>query len=424
MIVLRYLKIFLLLLILFWGFALLSCLIPEKAVMRNIEQSLKFMDDQPDYPQMIIYGNQHRPDYAMDGQITNIIYTIDNQDVIKSSLLGRCRMEDNVYVSQWQYVKYNTEHNTLKPNVNYARYWHGNSYFFRIFYSFTNYNEIKWIIFLITSVLMAAFAMSLYREMGGLKAMMVLIGLFLTNVYVMQFSMQQSPVLIITIVISLILFKQMRNKKNPAVLFFVTGAVTTYFDLLTAPLLTLGIPMLIWVSLRNEENKLKEDLISGVRQLILFGTLWLVAYAGAWAIKIAIAIPFADFDLFSDVKNQVMIRTGSAGISRMAAVEANFNFLPLVYINILLLILLITCILSFNRKGIPNAILFVLIATLPYVWFFGAANHSFDHNWFTYRIQAFSISGILLAFNSLIYWEGLNKRWGKQLPRVELNNQQ
>jgi hypothetical protein len=216
----------------------------------------------------------------------------------------------------------------------------------------------------------------------------------------------------------------MRNKKNPAVLFFVTGAVTTYFDLLTAPLLTLGIPMLIWVSLRNEENKLKEDLISGVRQLILFGTLWLVAYAGAWAIKIAIAIPFADFDLFSDVKNQVMIRTGSAGISRMAAVEANFNFLPLVYINILLLILLITCILSFNRKGIPNAILFVLIATLPYVWFFGAANHSFDHNWFTYRIQAFSISGILLAFNSLIYWEGLNKRWGKQLPRVELNNQQ
>jgi hypothetical protein len=424
MIVLRYLKIFLILLILFWGFALLSCLIPEKAVMRNIEQSLKFMDDQPDYPQMIIYGNQHRPDYAMDGQITNIIYTIDNQDIIKSSLLGRCRMEDNVYVSQWQYVKYNTEHNTLKPNVNYARYWHGNSYFFRIFYSFTNYNEIKWIIFLITSVLMVAFAMSLYREMGGLKAMMVLIGLFLTNVYVMQFSMQQSPVLIITIVISLILFKQMRNKKNPAVLFFVTGAVTTYFDLLTAPLLTLGIPMLIWVSLRNEENKLKEDLISGVRQLILFGTLWLVAYSGAWAIKIAIAIPFADFDLFSDVKNQVMIRAGNAGISRMAAVEANFNFLPLVYINIALLVLLTLSILSFNKKGISKAILFVLISTLPYVWFFGAANHSFDHNWFTYRIQAFSISGILLAFNSLIYWEGLNKRWGKQLPRVELNNQQ
>jgi hypothetical protein len=382
------------------------------------------MDDQPDYPQMIIYGNQHRPDYAMDGQITNIIYTIDNQDIIKSSLLGRCRMEDNVYVSQWQYVKYNTEHNTLKPNVNYARYWHGNSYFFRIFYSFTNYNEIKWIIFLITSVLMVAFAMSLYREMGGLKAMMVLIGLFLTNVYVMQFSMQQSPVLIITIVISLILFKQMRNKKNPAVLFFVTGAVTTYFDLLTAPLLTLGIPMLIWVSLRNEENKLKEDLISGVRQLILFGTLWLVAYSGAWAIKIAIAIPFADFDLFSDVKNQVMIRAGNAGISRMAAVEANFNFLPLVYINIALLVLLTLSILSFNKKGISKAILFVLISTLPYVWFFGAANHSFDHNWFTYRIQAFSISGILLAFNSLIYWEGLNKRWGKQLPRVELNNQQ
>ncbi len=423
MMVIRYLKIFLLLLILFWGFALLSCLIPEKAVMTNIERSMKFMKNQPDYPQMIIYGNQHRPDYAMDAQITNIIYTIDNQDIIKSSLLGRCRMQDSVYVSQWQYVKYNIAHNTLKPNVNYARYWHGNSYFFRIFYSFTDYNEIKWIIFLITSVLMTAFAMALYREMGGLKAMMMLVGLFFTNVYVMQFSMQQSPVLIITIVMSLILFKRMRNKKDTAVLFFISGAVTTYFDLLTAPLLTLGIPMLIWVSLRDEENNLKQDLVTGIRQLILFGTLWLVAYAAAWAIKIAIAIPFADFDLFSDVKNQVFLRAGSAGINRMDALEANFNFLPVVYINILLLILLILSILSFNKKGLSKAILFVLIATLPYLWFFGAANHSFDHNWFTYRIQAISISGVLLAFNSLIDWNDLKKRWSKKEPQVELNNQ-
>lgn len=413
MIIVRYLKIFLLLLILFWGFSLLSCLIPEKAVMRNIEKSMKFMENQPDYPQMIINGNQHRPDYAMDGQITNIIYTIDNQDIIKSSLLGRCRMEDNVYVSQWQYVKYNIEHNTLKPNVSYARYWHGNSYFFRILYSFTDYNEIKWIIFLITSVLLAAFAMSLYREMGGLKAMMVLIGLFITNVYVMQFSMQQSPVLIITIIISLILFKRIRNNKNSAVLFFISGAVTTYFDLLTAPLLTLGIPMLIWVSLRDEENNLKQEVLSGIRQLIIFGMLWLFAYAAAWAVKIAITIPFADFDLFSDVKNQVMIRAGSAGISRMDAIEANFNFLPLVYINIALLVLLILSILSFNKKGISKAILFILIAALPYVWFLFAANHSFDHNWFTYRIQAISVSGVLLAFNSLIDWKILRKRFSK-----------
>lgn len=415
MIILRYLKISLLLIILFWGFALLSCLIPEKPVMKNIERSMKFMEHQPDYPHMIIYGNQHRPDYAMDGQITNIIYTIDNQDIIKSSLLGRCRMNDSAYVSQWQFVKYNTTHNTLKPNVNYARYWHGNSYFFRILYSFTDYNEIKWIIFLITSVLMTAFSMALYREMGGIKAMMMLIGLFFTNVYVMQFSMQQSPVLIITIVISLILFKQLRNKKDPAILFFISGAVTTYFDLLTAPLLTLGIPMLIWVSLRDDENNVKQNVFTGIRKLILFGLLWLVAYAGAWAIKIAIAIPFADFDLFSDVKNQVFLRTGSAGISRMDALEANFNFLPLVYINILLILLIIMSIMSFNKKGISKAILYLLVAALPFVWYFGAANHSYDHNWFTYRIQAISISGVLLAINNLIHWEKLKTRLRKKM---------
>jgi hypothetical protein len=72
-------------------------------------------------------------------------------------------------------------------------------------------------------------------------------------------------------------------------------------------------------------------------------------------------------------------------------------------------------IMSFNKKGISKAILYLLVAALPFVWYFGAANHSYDHNWFTYRIQAISISGVLLAINNLIHWEKLKTRLRKKM---------
>ena len=409
--ILLYLKVFVLLVCIFLGFSLLSVLIPNEPVRKNIESSIKDVINQPDYPDLIIKGDHHRLDYAMDGQISNIIYTIDNQEPLKSALLGRCRMEDGPYTSQWKHLSYNISHNNLKPNVNYARYWHGNSFFFRIFYSFTNFNEIKWLIFFITSVLMAAFAMLLYRETGGLNAMAMLAGLFFVNVYIMQFSMQMSPVLIISIIAGFFLISRMKRKKgNIGLLFFITGAVTNYFDLLTAPLLTLGFPMLIWVSMNKEEGNLKKDVISGIQQLVGFGLLWSTGYLGAWVFKVLITIPFADFDIFADVKNQFLLRSGSEGINRMSAIEANFNFLPLVFMNLILITLLIFSILYFKKKGITKAILYLAVAFVPYIWFYVTANHSYLHNWFTYRIQAIAISGVFLAFISLIDWERFSER--------------
>jgi hypothetical protein len=232
----------------------------------------------------------------------------------------------------------------------------------------------------------------------------------------MQFSMQMSPVLIISIIAGFFLISRMKRKKgNIGLLFFITGAVTNYFDLLTAPLLTLGFPMLIWVSMNKEEGNLKKDVISGIQQLVGFGLLWSTGYLGAWVFKVLITIPVADFDIFADVKNQFLLRSGSEGINRMSAIEANFNFLPLVFMNLILITLLIFSILYFKKKGITKAILYLAVAFVPYIWFYLTANHSYLHNWFTYRIQAIAISGVFLAFMSLIDWERFSERKSKIL---------
>lgn len=402
--VLKYLKTFIILILLFFSFSFISCLLPDEPIRKNIEQSIRYVDGLIDYPQPMIDGQKHSLDYAMDGLITNMIYTIDNQEPVKSALMGRSRMQYGKYISQWHNLNYNIHNNSLKPNMNYARYWHGNTFFYRYFFLFTNYNEIKWIIYLLTSILITIFTIVLYRGTGTLTTLSILSGLFFVNIYIMQFSMQLSPVLIISLLSGIFLIG--RYNKNPDsvfLLFFIVGGVTSYFDLLTAPLLTCGIPALIWISL--DAKNLEKPFWVSFKQIVIMGALWAIGYISLWAIKWVISAPLVDFNLFTDVQQQISLRSHSVNNSRLAAINLNFNQLPLVFINLILLVLLILTFLHFNRKGIKEALLYLSVVFLPFIWYFATANHSSGHFWYTYRILAISISGVMLAIISLVSWD-------------------
>lgn len=93
-VVFKYFAVFLITISAFLVFSLLSVvLLPDKTIQRNIEKTIKYAKYYIDYPDPIIDGIQHRLDYAMDGQITNIIYSINSKEPIQSALLGRSRMD-------------------------------------------------------------------------------------------------------------------------------------------------------------------------------------------------------------------------------------------------------------------------------------------------------------------------------------------
>ncbi|HAH57517.1 MAG TPA: hypothetical protein DCL86_05170, partial [Bacteroidales bacterium] len=64
----------------------------------------------------------------------------------------------------------------------------------------------------------------------------------------------------------------------------------------------------------------------------------IVAYTGAWAMKMIVTIPFSEINIVADITNQFLRRAGSQDISRLDALVRNFNLIPLVFINILLAI--------------------------------------------------------------------------------------
>ncbi|MBK6966364.1 MAG: hypothetical protein IPH20_21245 [Bacteroidales bacterium] len=396
-----YLRTYILLVFIFFSFSFLSCLLPDKPIRKNIERSVPFFEGISEYPEPMITGKKHGLDYFTDGMILNMIYTSDNREPLKSALLGRSRQQAGPYTTQVNQLKYSIANNNLKPNVEYARYWHGNTFFYRFFFLFTEYNELKWLIYFITSLLLVTFTIVLYRNMGGPMTTALMAGLFFVNIYPMQFSMHLSPVLIVAIISCLVLSYKFKNKPDAIPLvFFITGAVVSYFDLLTAPLLTLGLPMLLWVSLVTKNNL--KSFRHSLYQLLQFGVLWALAYLATWGIKWIITWPFIDYDLFGDVKNQILLRSASVENSRISAIVINFNQLPLVIINLILIILIFLSAFHFNSKGIKAALLYLSVAVLPFIWFIGTANQSYYHFWFTYRILGITVGGVFLAIISLI----------------------
>ena len=61
-------------------FTILSTVIPEQSIRKNIERSLLSVEKEGDFPEPMIKQRKHGLDYSMDGMIMNQIYTIDNKN--------------------------------------------------------------------------------------------------------------------------------------------------------------------------------------------------------------------------------------------------------------------------------------------------------------------------------------------------------
>ena len=85
----------------------------------------------------------------------------------------------------------------------------------------------------------------------------------------------------------------------------------------------------------------------------------------------------------------------------------NIELLPWKYIAPLLSVLVVLALVRFNAKGWRKALQILPIAVLPWAWYLFAANHSYWHNWFTFRAQAVTVAAMLLALSQMVDWRRL-----------------
>ncbi|MCL2312044.1 MAG: hypothetical protein FWC41_06090, partial [Firmicutes bacterium] len=417
---LKYVKVFTLLIASFFIFSVLSSLLPYKYVQKNIEKSIPELLEEGNYPKVILKGDRYRQDNFTDALILNIIASSDSKRPVWSAMVNPYSFQSPDDPNKWYAVK-NLDHKVqnmdLSPNILYGRYWHGSAAACKFLLLIMDYQQLKWFLYIVSTLLLLLFAVRIVNKVGWIKSLPLFLALLFANFFVIQFAIQFFPVMAIALAGGIWMCKNgHKSQKKITMCLLIIGMLTAYFDLLTTPLLTLGIPLIVYMILQGEEKKSAYDFFKSIFILCL---AWLIGYAGAWATKWILINIFTDATAIYAI-DAIKWNAKAKDYTRWDAIVRNFNLIPLVWLNIILTFLLLLTFFSFNKKGISFAIAFLIVGLFPYIWYFVLSGHSYTHWWFTYRAQMISMSCIMLFFVFLIDWERIKlkmriKNWKSKI---------
>lgn len=324
----------------------------------------------------------------------------------------------------------------LKP---YAYYWHGYQVLLRPALLLVTYSDIRYLNILLLGTLLLVVGAALRRAGDDLLAGAFLLSLVLAGLYVVPLSMQFSSVVYVTLLATLVVVAFDSSGSLPrrdVELFFVVGMLTSFVDLLTAPLLTLGMPLAVVLILfgRREQGR---DVLRSVARAALLSLAWAVGYATSWVTKWFVGSAVLHTNVAGLAESELLYRMGTHEPSSrvMEALAANVlklfpmvpgetllgpglahNWLASPYVVILpVLVLTALWLLLFNRKPaaeIVRVLPVLSVVPLPYLWIAIASNHSAIHASFTYRIQAMVVFAVTYALLASVDFGRVQRRLG------------
>lgn len=281
----------------------------------------------------------------------------------------------------------------------YPRYWHGYLVILKPILLFLTYVQIRWLNVLLMSILLILLLVFITRK-GNIKdTFLLLYSILFAMPAVIPFCMQYCTMSYI--VLFAMIYIVVRSGTMYSVwlenFFLIVGIITGYMDLLTFPLLGLGMP-LVYLLNRTREGSLKDRLVK-VGDCCLH---WGIGYAVMWASKWVIASVILKENVIIDAIKQIAFRTsrlsewGDSEISFFQALASNLSCYTNVYFLALILAGIIWLMIylkthkneKFQKEHwIPD----LVMAILPFIWVFVLKNHSYGHGSFTYRIFSLTV---------------------------------
>lgn len=302
--------------------------------------------------------------------------------------------------------------NPENASSQYSRYWHGYLLFLKPLLMFFTYGQIQVLISFIVLALIVAVVYVLQKK--KMSEFIVPYGITIAVLYPLTISISMQFFTVFAIFNLAILYILCRHEKmmqnnSYFYVFLVIGILTCYFDFLTYPLVTLGIPLVVWLIVANRKKMMKMG--KNILQIIIASVGWAVGYFGIWVGKWAWGSLITGENLFRSAmdaaENRASASAFSGEISRFSPIAHAFKVIfsepvcvILVLAIIVVVILLIMKKIKISRtKALNNLWLFV-VAMMPLAWYIVFANHSESHIFFTYRtmgVLVFAVSCYLVT---------------------------
>lgn len=396
------------------GFLLLivAYMLPTERMKSHIAESDGVFNFEGIYPQLM-YGmkNSQLDNYTDGVMYATAIYPGSGNALWDAMHNARYEYTDtNMVQSLNDYANDVSDKEPLRYEIGYARYWHGYLVVLKPLLLFWNVGEIRMLNMIVQTFLLLLLLCMVIKKYGVPHTIPVIMMVLMLNPVVMPLSLQFSWVYYIGLFGSVILLGMKRQPESNIYLFlFMTlGMMTSYFDLLTYPLITLGLP-LVFLLLKSREIKAVKRIFMTISICII----WFIGYAVMWIGKWIFAFLFAHINLFEEVSDKISERTSMAGESNepftiWTAISRTLSAVltkPYVFALICLLIGYFIWVVYLRRKygsvhknNLKDTLLYllpyILIAFLPFVWFGILSNHTYAHYWFAYRELAVTVLAV------------------------------
>lgn len=428
--ILKYVGVFITIILIFVILLIVTSLFPSEYIKENVKSSAEILVQEGN--RKIVYVPQKLSsmqfDNYSDALMINTAYSIDNSTPLYSSFVARKNYipdtnetiyEDSVgeLHSASKYKGYHNEVGELQDTVNgealesfeYARYWHGYLVLLRPLLLIFNLIHIRIIITVILITLAVVVLYNMYKKLGLFYALIFLLGLVGVEYFYIGLSIQGCFIFLITMIFMKIILEKDGKLNDMPMYFLIVGMITNFLDLLTNPVITLGMPLTLIFLLNQREKDLtiKEMIIIFLKA----GIPWVLGYGLTWATKWILVDVIYNKGLIKIAISQVLFRTkGTGNIGFGQTFLYNYSFIEIPIIVDLFIIMgmilwrtkkKINC---FTWKEIVVKILpYICICAMPYIWYFALQDHSYKHSFFTYRNQI-----LMLITIPICYFKSLN----------------
>lgn len=309
------------------------------------------------------------------------------------------------------------DENNIEGINSYSRYWHGYLLYLVPGLTLFTVGEMRMLMMAIQFIIAMVLLFGVGTRLGVKYMLPYMAAIIFINPITTALNFQNADVYIITILACIVIlyFNNFINRnKNYYLLFTLTGICIAFFDFLTYPIVSFGLPMITYL-LMNRKN-LKESLYD----IVLCFVFWGAGYVGMWAGKWIIASILTSENIIADAISALTLRSGIENSEKLDLSYINAlnttkeSFWDPVNAALCILFALVTVLINVMQKNKLDIklgkVLPLLVVSLSFfLWVFVARNHYITHQFLEYR----SFAIVVLAFYVLIsdlFGGGINEK--------------
>lgn len=384
-----------------------ASVLPASWLTQTVSQSVHVLEREGLYPSSGLPFRQIALDNFTDALMLNTAYTVDEENILKTAFLNQRAQQSPEEMNQIQNLAALSRGQTT-GQVTYERYWHGYLVFLRPALVLLPYDSLRLVLWGMSWLSFGWLFLLTWKKSAPLRALALLVAALATDFFSLSQSLQFSSVYLIGI-FSGVWYLTRKKEGNLARFLFTVGALTSFFDLLTAPFVTLGILLIVAASPQRPGEVF--------RSILAWGTGYLLLWMSKWVLLEWWYAPGSFQDALGHVLNRT-VHEADANFSRFRTLQLNVQqLIGYAKSNKIFALVLATSsaffVLLFQKKWKDIAwstVFFWLgLALLPYIWYLIAANHSYLHVWYTYRAQFLTVGASALVFAELIDWSRVRR---------------